>query len=80
MSSGAAQRITVRFEEFERYDPMDDQQKVRFMCITSFGTYHAELPMYGAKSLRKMRESFKQRALDAIRSGVGPHEMSMTEH
>lgn len=74
------QEITVRFEEFERYDPMTDSERVRFMAITNFGTYHAEVALYEGLSRRKQRERFKQRAIGAIEAGVMPCELSMTEH
>lgn len=75
-----SQRVTVRFEEFERYDPMSDRSVIRFMAITNFGTYHAEVPMYEGRSKRVNRERFKQRAIQMIQDGIDPHEISMTEH
>lgn len=80
MARNVTQRIAVRFEEFERYDPMTDREMIRFMAITGMGTYHAEVPMYEGRSKRQHRERFRQRAIQMIQDGIDPHEISMTEH
>ena len=77
--SAMPSQVTVRFEEFERYDPMTDTERVRFMAITNVGTYHAEVEMYGARSRRKNRERFKQRSIEMIRDGFAPCEVEMRD-
>lgn len=78
--NGTPQRVTVRFEEFERYDPVTDTERVRFMAITSLGTFHAEVAMGGPRSKRRDRERFRDRAIECIRSGMLPAEISISEH
>ena len=68
------ERITVRFEEFERYDPQTDTECVRFMAITNLGTYHAEVPLHGPRSKRR------DRAIECIRAGMLPSELNILEH
>ena len=74
------ERITVRFEEFERYDPQTDTECVRFMAITNLGTYHAEVPLHGPRSKRRDRERFRDRAIECIRAGMLPSELNILEH
>jgi len=79
MNGSMPSKVTVRFEEFERYDPMTDTERVRFMAITNVGTYHAEIERYGAQSLRKNRERFQHRAIEYIRDGFSPCEIEMRD-
>jgi hypothetical protein len=74
------ERITVRFDEWERYDPMTDTERVRFMAVTNFGTYHAEVEIGGAKSVRFQRERFRDRALECMSLGMLPGEVDIGEH
>ena len=74
-----SEHITVRFEEFERYDPMSDREMVRFMAITNYGTYHAEIERFGPRSLRKNRERFQARAVECIKDGMVPCEIEMRD-
>ena len=73
------QQITVRFEEYERYDPMRDAETVCFMAITNIGTYHAEIERFGPRSLRKNRERFQARAVECIKDGMVPCEIEMRD-
>ena len=67
----------VRFMESERYDPMQDRDVVRFMGITSRGTFHVELPMHGPASLRTMRNAFKEQVIGMLEEGQAPREVSL---
>ena len=74
------ERITVRFDEWERYDPVTDTERVRFMAVTNFGTYHAEVEIGGAKSVRFMRERFRDMALECMSLGLLPGAVDIGEH
>lgn len=65
-------RITVRFQESQRYDINHDCDVVQFMATTSLGSYWTEIEMEGPRSLRRDRERFKEMAVECIRNGLLP--------
>ena len=70
-------KILVRFSESERYDPLKDCEVVRFMATTDRGSYHTEVPIEGAKSLRTSRQAFKAAVEECIRTGTSPCEVRL---
>ena len=72
--------ITVRFSEHERYDINTDQEVVCFMDTTPLGSYHAQVPVEGAGTVREKRRMFKDRAVDCIQQGILPCEIELEEY
>lgn len=70
-------KILVRFSECERYDPLKDCEVVRFMATMERGSFHAEVPIEGSKSLRTNRQAFKDRVVELIQQGQTPCEVSL---
>ena len=69
--------ITVRFLETQSYDISKDCEVVRLMATTSLGTYYADVELESPKTLREMRKSFKEAAIEMIQSGQQPCEMEL---
>ena len=67
---------SFRFQELERYDPMLDEDAVRFMCVTDKGSFHTELRCQGA-SRREARKLFRETALDLMERGIEPCEVHL---
>ena len=69
--------IFARFSETERYDPFKDCEVVCFMAITEKGSYHAEVPIEGAGTVRAKRKLFKEQVVEYIRAGKNPCEVAL---
>jgi hypothetical protein len=69
--------VTLRFLETERYDPLKDAQVMCFMAMGDRGTYHTEVPIEGARSLRRDRQAFKDKVVECIRAGTNPCEVQL---
>lgn len=70
-------KILIRFSESERYDPLKDCEVVRFMATMERGSFHAEIPIEGSKSLRTNRQAFKDRVTELIQLGRSPCEVRL---
>ena len=68
---------SFRFQELERYDPLLDEQVVRFMAVTDKGSFHTERPCPPGAARRYMRNLFRETALDMIERGVEPCEVKI---
>lgn len=75
-----ADAITCRWEDWYRYDVMNDRQCVRLLAITGTGTYSAEVPYVGALDLRDKRKRFREYVMDCMAKDIAPHEIEMKEH
>jgi hypothetical protein len=71
---------TVRFTELERYDPRIDEEIIELFAITDVGTFHAEVPARGARSIREARKEFRDRAIESMRAGIRPCELRLYAH
>lgn len=69
--------LTIRFQEYKRYDVLRDAQVVCFSCVTDIGTYHSEVAISGARKLRETREAFKQTVLGKIQLGQPAGEITI---
>lgn len=69
--------ITLRFLETERYDPIKDSMVMRFMAMGANGTYHTEVVVEGARSLRRDRQAFKEKVVEYIQAGTNPCAISL---
>ena len=74
-----AQRLIVRFTEHQSYDINLDCDVVRFMAMTSSGSYWADVALEGPRLLRKDREAFKETVVDLIQAGQPPCEIQLNE-
>lgn len=74
-----ADAITYRWEDWYRYDVVNDRQVVRLLAITGTGTYSAELGYSGAADLREKRKTFREYVLDCMAKDIGPHEIEMED-
>jgi hypothetical protein len=72
--------ITVRFSESERYDINIDAEVVRMMATTSLGSYHADVVLDSASTMREARKNFKDRVVDRIQQGIPPCEIELGEY
>lgn len=68
--------ITVRFDEWTRYDPETDREVVCLLGITGKGTFHLEVEAE-PKSLRAKRKLFHEYVVEALEEGVSPCEVSL---
>ena len=71
--------VTLRMEEWHRYDIDSDQQVVRLLGITGVGTFTAEFGVGSSQELREKRKSFREYVLECMDKGIAPHEVSMEE-
>lgn len=71
--------INVRFSEVERYDPLQDKEVIRFIATTAKGSFHTEVPMEGARSIRRDRQAFKDKVVEYIRAGANPCEIKLID-
>ena len=69
--------IFARFSETSRYDPLKDCEVVRFMATTEKGSYHCEIPLEGAGSVRAKKAQFKDQVAECIRAGTPPKELQL---
>ena len=67
--------ITARFEEYEFYDILTDEEKVRIMCITNLGTWHTEVKMDSGAMMRSARQKFKEAVMQDMQYGKPPSEI-----
>lgn len=70
-------RVNLRFLETERYDPIRDSMVMCFMAMGERGTYHTEVPIEGARSLRRDRQAFKDKVVEYIQAGTNPCQISL---
>lgn len=68
---------TIRFSDYEYYDPMTDRETLRLMATTPVGTYSADVANRPGKHLREQREAFKEYVLNSIAMKNPPHEIEM---
>lgn len=68
---------TIRFSDFEHYDPSRDEAMIKLMATTPTGTYSADVPNRPGKHLREQREAFKEYVLNCIALKNPPHEIEM---
>lgn len=71
---------TCRFEDWYRYDPINDRQVVRLLATTGKGTYNAEFAIVGAQALREKRKRFREYVIDCLEKGIEPHEVDMDDN
>lgn len=69
--------IFARFSETSRYDPLKDCEVVRFMATTERGSYHCEIPVEGAGTVRAAKTKFKDQVAECIRAGLPPREIQL---
>lgn len=67
-------KITLRFQELERYDITLDREVICFQAITNIGTWSMETTVEGSQDHRKKRETFKEQVLQAIHDKEIPQE------
>jgi hypothetical protein len=67
--------LTVRFDEWTRYDPQTDCEVVCLLGITGKGSFHIEVEAEPS-SLRAKRKLFKDYVIQALEDGVQPGEVS----
>ncbi len=69
--------IYVRFSESERFDPLKGCEVVRFMATTDRGSYHTEIPIDSASSMRNSKTAFKAKVVELIQAGKNPCEVKL---
>ena len=69
-------KLTVRFQEYERYDIKCDQEMVTLMAVTPRGSFIAEVAAEPRKKLRERRKEFQEYVIDEMVLGHDPHEVS----
>lgn len=62
--------LTVRFDEWTRYDPQIDQEVVCMLAFTGRGTFTCEVEREGLSALRAKRKLFKDYVTHALEEGV----------
>ena len=67
--------VTVRFDEWTRYDPQTDRDVVCLLGITGKGSFHVEVEATPSK-LREYRKLFKEYVVEALEHGTEPGEVS----
>jgi hypothetical protein len=74
-----AEAETLRFEDWYRYDVINDRQVVRLLGITGKGTFSSELSYKTAEDLRQKRKDFREYVTDCIYQNIEPHEFDMEQ-
>lgn len=74
-----APRIIVRFSEQQSYDINRDCEVIRFMAMTSSGSFWADVSLEGPRMLRKDRASFKETVVELIQAGQPPCEILLDQ-
>jgi hypothetical protein len=69
--------LTLRFEEWHRYDPLIDEQVTRLLGITGTGTYTGEFSSQSAADLRDKRKRFREYVIESMDKGIAPHEVDI---
>lgn len=72
-----ARNVTVRFVETRGYDINLDADVVRFMAMTSSGSYWSDVVLEGPRSLRADRNAFKETVVELIQAGQPPCEIAL---
>ena len=68
---------TIRFTDFEHYDPSLDAEMVKLMATTPIGTYSCDVRNEPGAKMREQREAFKEYVLNSIAMKNPPHEIEM---
>ena len=71
--------ITVRFDEWYRYDPQIDAEVIRVLAITGKGTYHSEFPRGTSGQDRARKKVFREYVMHAMSYNIEPHEVNLEE-
>ena len=74
-----ADAITCRFEDWYRYDVVNDRQCVRLLAITGTGTYSAEVEFKQSADLRDKRKTFREYVMDCMAKDIPPHEIELED-
>jgi hypothetical protein len=69
--------VTLRMEEWHRYDPISDEQVIRLLAITGTGTFSGEWSSQSAEDLRDKRKRFREYVTECIEKGISPHEVDL---
>jgi hypothetical protein len=69
--------LTLRFEEWHRYDIQIDEPVIRLLGITGAGTYTGECSYHNAADLRDKRQRFREYVLECMDKGLEPHEVDI---
>ena len=72
-----ARNVIVRFVETQGYDINLDADVVRFMAMTSSGSYWSDVVLEGPRSLRADRNAFKETVVELIQAGQPPCEIAL---
>ncbi len=72
-----AGNVIVRFSETQGYDINLDAEVVRFMAITSSGSYWSDVVLEGPRSLRSDRNAFKETVVELIQASQPPCEIAL---
>lgn len=67
--------ISLRYEEREQYDPLNDEQVVQMMAISATGTWHTRAALGVGESLRARRQMFMDYVSQAAMRGMAPCEV-----
>jgi len=67
--------VTVRFDEWTRYDPQTDRDVVCLLGITGKGSFHTEVENIPSE-VRAKKKLFKEYVVEAMEDGLEPGEVS----
>ena len=67
--------VTLRFVEYQDYDPIQDRDVLRLLGISNRGTWYMDVQMQAGHSLRAARAQFKEAVYKAASSGEQPCEL-----
>lgn len=71
-------RLSVRFGEYEFYDPWTDREMVRLTATENLGTWHADIPLNG-KSRVEQRRQFRESVRQRMVLGQQPMELELDD-
>lgn len=74
-----ARNVIVRFAEMQNYDINIDAEVVRFMAMTSSGSFWSDVLAEGAGSLRRARNEFRETVVELIQAGQPPCEIQLDQ-
>lgn len=69
--------ITLRWDEYCFYDPIEDMEVLRLQAITNKGTWYTDVD--ANEGVRANRKRFKERALEVIGQGTDPGWVDLDE-
>lgn len=69
----------MRFSEQQSYDINRDCEVVRFMAMTSSGSFWSDVLAEGAGSLRRARNEFRETVVELIQAGQSPCEIRLDQ-